>query len=232
MRCGPEQTPVVITNSLPYNRLVRPPLVSIHPYYFSLEKRLFDVVLSGTLLVLGWPLLILLGLIVYKTAGWPIIFGQTRLGKHKKPFVMYKFRTMHKDAELVRAKYLGKNEAPYPMFKLANDPRFVGYGHWLSHTGLDELPQLWNILRGEMSFVGPRPLPAAEARLLSNAWDFRYRVRPGIFSEWSAAKDRHESLVCWIKLDAATVYQGNHIYDLLKIFKVTLQHAIFLKFFL
>ena len=108
---------------------------------------------------------------------------------------------MHKSAEKLRYLLNARNEAPFPMFKMKNDPRFVGIGKWLSQIGLDELPQLINVLIGDMSLIGPRPLPVAEASLLDQSWDFRYSVRPGIFSEWIVDKKRHLSLNEWQRIE-------------------------------
>jgi lipopolysaccharide/colanic/teichoic acid biosynthesis glycosyltransferase len=124
---------------------------------------------------------------------------------------------MHLGAEKLQSRFLTQNEAPAPMFKLHSDPRFVGIGQWLSNTGLDELPQLINILRGEMSFIGPRPLPIAEAKALLQrqvSWRFRQAVKPGILSEWSLDNQRHRSLKHWQALDKLSVQNGGLGYEL------------------
>jgi lipopolysaccharide/colanic/teichoic acid biosynthesis glycosyltransferase len=151
------------------------------------------------------PFFAFIFLMVFFTVGQPIFYTQKRLGKGKKVFKMYKFRTMYPGAHHHQQKFQKLNQAPGPMFKIFNDPRFVGAGRWLSRMGLDELPQLINILKGEMSLVGPRPLPITEARKLDSSWDFRYTVKPGVFSEWSASPLRHKSLTFWKELDRLTV---------------------------
>jgi lipopolysaccharide/colanic/teichoic acid biosynthesis glycosyltransferase len=192
--------------------------MKIHPFYFSRQKRLFDLGLAAFLLVILSPLLIVLGLVVLLTAGWPIIFKQKRTGKTGKVFTTYKFRTMLKNATMLKPKYAHLNEAPEPMFKIARDPRFVGVGWALSRTGLDELPQLWNIVRGEMSFVGPRPLPVGEARALPQGWrNWREQVRPGVFSQWARSEKKHLSLSTWKNLEENTLHQGSLKNDLLQI---------------
>jgi len=113
-----------------------------------------------------------------------------------------------------------KNEAPEPMFKMQHDPRFVGIGRWLSRSGLDELPQLVNILRGEMSFVGPRPLPIAEAEQLPASWDFRYSVRPGLVSEWVLSEKKYGSQSNWRIAEISTLSKSGLLYDLEIIAKV------------
>ena len=189
----------------------------MHPYHNSVAKRWFDIALALGLLVGLSPLLTAIAGIVFITAGSPVFYSQKRIGKNNREFSIFKFRTMVMGAEKNQKKLQTQNEAPYPMFKLHNDPRFVGVGRWLSNTGLDELPQLWNILRGDMSFVGPRPLPVNEAKqllILKPAWQFRTLVKPGIFSEWSIDQQRHQSLARWQKLDALTLSQGGLLFEL------------------
>lgn len=141
---------------------------------------------------------------------------------------MYKFRTMKLGAHQEQAQLQKLNQAPGPMFKIFDDPRFVGVGRWLSKSGLDELPQLFNVMKGEMSVVGPRPLPVAEAKKLSADWNFRHQVKPGIFSEWTIAENRHRSLTDWKKLDQLTVNRGGWRYDLSVIFKTLAKSLAFI----
>ncbi|OGJ37539.1 MAG: hypothetical protein A2383_00760 [Candidatus Pacebacteria bacterium RIFOXYB1_FULL_39_46] len=193
--------------------------MKIHHYYFSIQKRVFDIFLALLLLIVLSPLLIIIGLMVLLGAGSPIVFKQKRLGKNGQTFTAYKFRTMQKNASMLKSKYIHLNEAPTPMFKITRDPRFVGIGWILSRTGLDELPQLWNILCGQMSFVGPRPLPINEARALPKDWRFwREQVRPGVFSEWSSSPQKHLSLENWEKLEKTTLKKGGLKEDLQQIF--------------
>lgn len=160
------------------------------------------------------PIFLVLMGVVYVTVGKPIFYKQQRLGKDKNPFTMYKFRTMYIGAHKHQKKYQKLNQAPGPMFKIFNDPRFVGIGAWLSRTGLDELPQMINVFKGDMNIIGPRPLPVREAHKLGKSWDFRYTVKPGIFSEWTASPLRHKNLNLWKELDRLTVQnceiQANH----------------------
>lgn len=161
------------------------------------------------------PLLLLIVALVLITAGPPILFCQKRTGKNGKTFMIYKFRTMEKNAVMLKPKYQHLNEAPVPMFKIHNDPRFVGIGRFLSRSGLDELLQLWNILKGEMSFVGPRPLPIQEAVSLSADWrQWREQVRPGVFSKWALSGERHESLNHWKQFEQETLKFGSVAADI------------------
>jgi lipopolysaccharide/colanic/teichoic acid biosynthesis glycosyltransferase len=181
----------------------------IHHYYFSVEKRLFDISLSLILIILSFPLLATISLLIFLTIGEPIIFKQKRVGKNKKVFTIYKFRTMVRNAQQLKSKYKKQNQAPEPMFKIYNDPRFIGIGQFLSKSGLDELPQLFNILKAEMSFVGPRPLPITESKNLNKNWNFRYQVKPGIFSKWALSNDKHQSLTKWRDLEVTTLKKGS-----------------------
>ena len=187
--------------------------MEIHPYYFSWQKRTFDLIIALFLLIVTLPLLILISLVILITTGTPIIYRQKRAGLKKKPFIIYKFRVMYVGAEKNQWRYRQQSSAPLPMYKNWHDPRFVGIGRLLSRTGLDELPQLVNVLKGEMSLVGPRPLPISEAKQLSKQWDFRYQVKPGIFSQWSAAFKKKLTLKEWQRLERKTLQQGGVKYE-------------------
>ena len=188
--------------------------MEIHPHYHSWEKRIFDILVSLALLLIASPLLLVIGLVIFVTTGFPTIYRQRRTGKNKKSFTIYKFRVMYVGAEKNQWRYRKNNHAPEPMYKNWDDPRFVGIGRWLSKTGLDELPQLVNVIKGEMSFIGPRPLPVAESKKLSKQWDFRYRVKPGIFSDWSASFKGQITLKEWRQLEKETLSQGGFKYEL------------------
>jgi lipopolysaccharide/colanic/teichoic acid biosynthesis glycosyltransferase len=124
------------------------------------------------------------------------------------------------NAEQLKKKLLHKNQAPLPMFKIFSDPRFIIGGKFLSATGIDELPQLFNVLRGEMSLVGPRPLPLEEAAKLPKSWHFRFLVKPGLFSHWSASQDRHKSLRHWKDLELQTLVEGGPFSDAVLIVQI------------
>jgi len=188
--------------------------IQIDPYYFSKKKRVFDLCLAIALLIFLLPVTFVISLSVLITIGWPIIFIQKRIGQHKTVFSIFKFRTMYAGADQDQKKLHQYNESPFPAFKMSNDPRFVGVGKFLSKTGLDELPQLINILKGDMSFIGPRPLPIKEAAKLTGSWDFRYEVRPGVISYWALSDKRHKSLRHWQRLERETLTEANVIKDL------------------
>ncbi|MDA1079490.1 MAG: sugar transferase [bacterium] len=194
--------------------------IVIDPYYHSRQKRLFDICLSIFLILVLSPAFVVLSLLVLLTLGWPVLFVQLRQGKGKQQFRLCKFRTMITTAAVWKSLLRKGNEAPEPMFKMQNDPRFVGIGRWLSRSGLDELPQLFNILRGNMSFVGPRPLPVEEAAALPASWEFRYQVRPGLVSEWVLSEKKYGSLRDWQGAEIETLRFKNLQRDLLLLIKV------------
>ena len=132
--------------------------------------------------LLSLPVQVIIVVLIMLTSGFPIIFRQRRMGKKGQPFVMYKFRTMVRDAEKAKRNYVSLNESVGPVFKIHNDPRFTLIGKILSHTGFDELPQLFNVLRGDMALIGPRPLPVSEAKKLKPWMHARQQIRPGIIS--------------------------------------------------
>lgn len=112
---------------------------------------------------------------------------------------------MHGGADLEQNKLLSRNIAPSPMFKVIQDPRFTRFGYFLSRTGIDELPQLFNVLNNNMSLVGPRPLPIKEGNALAMDWSWRWQVKPGLFSYWVLSPNRYESLKKWKELELQTI---------------------------
>ena len=197
--------------------------LQIAPHYFSWQKRLFDVFFAGSGAILLLPLLTGIAVLIWILHGPPIFFVQERLGRNKQSFWMMKFRTMRSDADVMKKKLMKQNEAPWPMFKMKNDPRFTTLGQVLSRTGFDELPQLWHILTGEMSLIGPRPLPVEEANKLDKSWNFRYLVRPGILSEWAIHPNRHKSLKEWQLLERETLTTVHNIQSEIKILQRTIR---------
>lgn len=136
------------------------------------------------LFIAALPIMGVVALIIVVIDGFPVLFRQKRVGLGGKSFILYKFRTMVHGAEAMQKKYALQNEADGPVFKIREDPRFTHLGKFLSHTGLDELPQLVNVIRGEMALFGPRPLPVAEAAKLTKQQQERHKIKPGIISPW------------------------------------------------
>jgi exopolysaccharide biosynthesis polyprenyl glycosylphosphotransferase len=154
-------------------------------------KRAFDIVAATLLLILLSPLLALLALIIRLDSKGPVIFRQTRCGKDGKLFIFYKFRGMVADAEARQAEFDHLNEAQGPIFKMKHDPRVTRVGRVLRRTSLDELPQLWNVLRGEMSLVGPRPPLPKEVERYEEWHQARLRAVPGITGLWQVSGRSH-----------------------------------------
>ncbi len=152
-------------------------------------------------LVLASPAFAAMYLAVKLDSNGPFIFRQKRAGKGKEPFTMYKVRTMAQGSQARQKALFKLNEADGPVFKIRNDPRYTKVGKFLSHTGLDELPQLFNVLKGEMSFVGPRPLPVDEADRVPSRYEARFSVLPGMASSWIVQGSHKLSFRQWMELD-------------------------------
>lgn len=164
-------------------------------------KRTLDVVGAAVLLVLSLPVLLAAGVAVRLDSAGPALFRQTRCGRGGRPFTMYKLRTMVANAEGLQDALRAANEVDGPMFKMERDPRVTRVGAFLRRSCIDELPQLINVLRGEMSLVGPRPLAEREMSA-AGAWrDIRLRVRPGITGLWQVDGRSHLSFADWIHHD-------------------------------
>lgn len=203
--------------------------IVVSQYLLSWQKRTFDLFFGSFFLLLALPVMLIICLLILITEGWPIFFVQKRVGKDGELFRMYKFRTMRLEADKEQKKYRNLNEADGPVFKIRNDPRFVGVGRWLSHIGLDELPQLWNVLKGEMSLVGPRPLPADEEKKLSHEiLNWRRLIKPGIMSQWIIAGGHNLSLKQWMKLDRNYSLESNLCSDFTIFIKVLLLRFVVL----
>lgn len=179
-----------------------------------LAKRLLDlgITVPGLLGIL--PILLMIAAAVKLTSRGPVFFVQTRIGRDGKPFGMIKFRSMHVDAEVRRAALLAQSERSGPCFKIKNDPRVTSVGRILRRLSLDELPQLFNVLRGEMSLVGPRPaLPEEVARYPLHAHE-RHRVLPGITGAWQVSGRADLSFNEMIDLDLTYARKGTIATDL------------------
>jgi exopolysaccharide biosynthesis polyprenyl glycosylphosphotransferase len=150
-------------------------------------KRGVDIIVASLGLVVLWPLMLLIGLLIKLDSPGPVIFTQTRMGKGGKPFTFYKFRSMKPEAEEELEKLWALNEASGPIFKIHDDPRMTGLGRFLRRTSLDELPQIYNVLRGEMSLVGPRP-PIPDEVKRYQPWHLRrLEVSPGMTGLWQVS---------------------------------------------
>ena len=164
-------------------------------------KRVADLLVSATLLVLLSPLFALIALYIVARDGRPVIFRQTRVGLHGRRFELLKFRTMEPDAEERLAEVEALNEVRGRAFKLTEDPRMTRSGPLLRRTSLDELPQLWNVLRGDMSLVGPRPPLPTEVAAYDVWHRRRLSMKPGITGLWQVSARREEDFDRWVEKD-------------------------------
>ncbi len=152
-----------------------------------LLKEAFDRTFAAVALVVLSPVLVVIGLLVRLTSPGPAIFKQVRVGLNGRHFLVWKFRTMAVDAEQQRAALLHRNEHDGILFKIRDDPRLTRLGRWLRHWSIDELPQLWNVLRGDMSVVGPRPPLPAEVENYNHRVRRRLLVKPGMTGLWQVS---------------------------------------------
>ncbi|PAW61896.1 MAG: hypothetical protein B9S34_15940 [Opitutia bacterium Tous-C1TDCM] len=166
-----------------------------------LGKRVMDIVVSFTLLVLLSPLLIAFAVAIKFSSPGPIFFIQKRVGMNKRIFHLYKFRSMFIDAEKRRRELAHLNEMDGPVFKIKNDPRITPLGHFIRKTSIDELPQLLNVLIGEMSLVGPRPPIPEEVDRYDWLYRKRLSIKPGITCLWQISGRNHISFKQWMELD-------------------------------
>lgn len=178
-------------------------------------KRLVDIVAAASLLLLLGPVLALIALAIKLTSPGPVMFSQDRVGLNKRVFKLHKFRTMIPDAEQRIADLESKNEVSGPVFKIKNDPRITPIGHFLRRTSLDELPQLFNVIKGDMSLVGPRPLPLRDYRGFTQDWHRRrVSVRPGITCLWQVEGRSAIPFEQWMELDMKYIDQWSLLLDL------------------
>ena len=164
--------------------------VPFHEHYVTRQavKRVFDVIFSAIGLIVLSPLLLLVAVAIKLTSEGPVLFKQERYGYRRRIFHMYKFRSMVKNAADLMADLENQNEAAGPIFKIARDPRTTPLGRFLRASSLDELPQLWNVLIGQMSLVGPRPMSVRDVLLFSEATLMRrFTVKPGITGLWQVS---------------------------------------------
>jgi lipopolysaccharide/colanic/teichoic acid biosynthesis glycosyltransferase len=192
-------------------------------------KRAIDIALASALIVLAAPLLLLLWCLVRSTSTGPALFRQERLGRDMRPFTMLKLRSMYTDNDdrmhrdfvttMLSAEGPEEAEEEVParndaLFKLTGDPRVTPLGGWLRRTSLDELPQLINVLRGDMSLVGPRPMLPWEAQLLASPYRRRFTVKPGITGLWQVKGRSRLSMRTALELDVEYTRRRSVILDL------------------
>ena len=168
-------------------------------------KRIFDLALAACSLLLLTPLMATVAAAIRITSPGPVLFKQTRCGLGGRHFTLYKFRSMINNAEQLKAELHQNNDLDGPAFKLRDDPRITTVGRWLRRFSIDELPQLWNIVRGDMSFVGPRPAVPEEVDQYEPWQRRRLRMRPGLTCTWVLEGRNHLDFNRWIQLDLAYI---------------------------
>lgn len=170
-----------------------------HRRYF---KRAIDILAASFGLLLLTPLFVVVALAIKLTSRGPIVFKQERYGLNKRKFYMYKFRSMVVDAEARQAQLEHLNETTGPVFKIKKDPRVTTVGAFIRKMSIDELPQLYNVIKGDMSLVGPRPLPARDVTRFSESWLMRrFSVKPGLTCLWQVNGHSDVTFDRWIELD-------------------------------
>lgn len=197
-----------------------------HRFYW-IGRRTQDIVLSSLALIVLSPVMLVtaIAIVVDDPSAGPI-FSQVRIGRCGKPFRFYKFRSMYPDAEERLEELLEQNEMDGPVFKMKDDPRITRVGRFIRKTSLDELPQLWNVLKGNMSIVGPRPALPREVEQYGNYERQRLYVTPGLSCYWQITPHRNDlSFQEWMDLDIQYVQERSFLVDwkiILKTFKACL----------
>lgn len=171
------------------------------PFGYVVAKRAFDLAAGSLILLLLVPVIPLIAMMIRFDSEGPVFYRQDRIGKGGRPFKFYKFRSMRVNSDRMRAELESKNELAGPVFKMKNDPRVTSVGHFMRRSSLDEIPQIFNVLKGDMSIVGPRPsLPGEVERY--EAWHRRrLEVKPGITCLWQVAGRSHVEFDEWMRLD-------------------------------
>lgn len=189
---------------------------------YLVVKRCFDILLAGGGLLFLSPLFLLIFVAIRLDSGNPVIFRQTRIGKGGKPFTFFKFRSMFVGADVLKPTLLALNEADYPLFKIRNDPRVTRVGRILRKTSFDELPQLWSVLRGEMTLIGPRPHLPEEVEHYTPQQRARLAVEPGITCLWQVSRRVGEDFDQWIEMDLEYIRRRSWRTDVFILWKTLL----------
>lgn len=189
-------------------------------YHFV--KRTLDIVLSSIGLICLSPLMAVIAYKIKREDQGPVFYKQVRVGKNGRQFEMYKFRSMIINADQLLDKLKGQNEVEGAMFKMKHDPRITNIGHYLREHSLDELPQLVNVLKGDMSLVGPRPPLPSEVEQYTNYDRQRLYVIPGCTGLWQATKRNDVGFDDMVKLDLEYIRHASLSYDLWIIWKTVI----------
>lgn len=183
-------------------------------YGYHFVKRVFDIVASAAAMVILSPLYLFLAIKIKHEDGGPAFYSQERIGKDGKPFKMYKFRSMIVNADQMKDQLQDENEVNGAMFKMKNDPRVTKVGKWIRKYSLDELPQLYNVLIGDMSLVGPRPPLPTEVKEYSDYDKQRLEVMPGCTGLWQVTKRSEADFDEMVWLDLVYINHSGIFEDL------------------
>jgi exopolysaccharide biosynthesis polyprenyl glycosylphosphotransferase len=186
-------------------------------YYFL--KRVVDVLFSTIGIIVLFPVMFVVAAAIKLDSKGPAIFSQVRIGLNGKPFKMYKFRSMVSGAEELLDKLKDRNEMTGPMFKMKEDPRVTKVGRFIRKTSLDELPQLFNVIKGEMSLVGPRPNLPREVVKFTQHQRIKLLVKPGLTCYWQVMGRSNIDFEDWMELDLKYIKERSTAVDLKLIFK-------------
>jgi lipopolysaccharide/colanic/teichoic acid biosynthesis glycosyltransferase len=195
-----------------------PPTFRLERPCYAFTKRMFDIALALLLLPFVLPIIAFLGVLVWLESPGPFLFSQWRTGKCGKRFRMFKLRTMVQNADQLKQKYMHLNELTWPDFKISNDPRITRIGKFLRKTSLDELPQIFNVLIGQMSWVGPRPTSFA-ADTYSLCHTERLEVQPGVTGLWQVSGRSDVDFDERLRMDVEYIERRSFSYDLLIIWR-------------
>lgn len=186
---------------------------------YEILKRSLDIVVSLIALIILSPIFLVIAILIKLDSRGSIIFSQFRVGKNGRIFKMYKFRSMVENAEDILRELKNKNEMSGPMFKIKHDPRVTKIGRFIRKTSLDELPQLINVLKGDMSLVGPRPNLPIEVKEFEKWMLDKLVIRPGLTCFWQIMGRNTIGFVEWMKLDVKYVQERNLFLDIILIIK-------------
>ena len=189
------------------------------PLGYEFVKRIMDIAISLLALIFLFPLMVIIMILIKLDSKGPVLFSQKRVGKNGKTFKMYKFRSMVINAEDLLKELKSKNEMSGPMFKIKHDPRVTKIGKFIRKTSLDELPQLINVLKGDMSLVGPRPNLPNEVKQFDKWMLDKLVVRPGLTCFWQIMGRNTIGFVEWMKLDIEYIEKRSLKLDIFLIIK-------------
>jgi exopolysaccharide biosynthesis polyprenyl glycosylphosphotransferase len=194
--------------------VVKPNIYTNNNLVYIFLKRVIDIVFSILGIIVLAPLMLIVMILIKLESKGPVFFGQNRVGLNGKQFKMYKFRSMVVNAEDLLDKLHDKNEMSGPMFKMKDDPRITKVGKFIRKTSIDELPQLFNVLIGEMSLVGPRPNLPKEVIQFSEGQKQKLIVKPGITCYWQVMGRNNIDFERWVELDIKYIKERSLWLDL------------------